>query len=152
MTTPSKGQLRGGAEDVDYEIDMLMRTAAFLCGPPTGEDPIIRRAVLESWCVHLRCLIEFFHPTRRDTIRAEHYMADVGRWNRLCPVLNERERRRRQALHQLFAHIAIGRDARKSGWRENDQRIVTRRIPLFLSSLPTRRRSWFPNAANWFPL
>jgi len=153
MAIPSRHQLRSGADDVDAEIDMLMRTADCLRSPPRQggtHDQTMRRAMLESWAIHLRCLIEFFHPKRTDVLRAEHYVADTRNWLRACPKLNKRERRRQKALHELLAHISIGRDARKSRWSEADHRIVTRRIPVFLAHLPSRRRGWFPKANRFF--
>jgi hypothetical protein len=133
---------------------MLMRTADYLRHPTSHgatHDYTIRRAILESWGVHLRCLIEFFHPKRKDVLRAEHYVADVAGWYRACPKFNKREQRRQKALHELLAHIAIGRDARKSHWSEADHKIVTRRVPLFLAHLTARRLRWFPDAARFFP-
>jgi len=154
MATPSPRQVRAGAKHVDAEIDMLVRTAEYLRHPTrhgATHDYTIRRAILESWAIHLRCLIEFFHPKRTDVLRAEHYVADAVEWLRTCPKLNKQEQRRQKALHELLAHIAIGRDARKSRWSEADHRIVTRRIPLFLAHLTSRRRSWFPEATHLFP-
>jgi len=147
---PSKGQLRRGAGDVDYEIDMLMQMAKRLNRTNSG-GPIAQAAYLESWAVHLRCLIEFFHPTRNDTLRAEHYVSDPAAWAKACPELNRREERRRKALHELLAHIEITRDARKSNWSSADHRIATRRIAVFLGHLPKRRLSWFARARSWFP-
>ena len=145
MATPSQHQLRTGAKHIDAEIDMLMRAAQYLRHPTAHgatHDYTVRRAILESWGLHLRCLIEFFHPKRTDVLRAEHYVADLLRWQQDCPKLNKREQRRQKALHELLAHLAIGRDARKSRWSERDHRIVTRRIPLFLAHLSTRRRRY----------
>jgi hypothetical protein len=134
---------------VDYEVARLMQCAAYLVHPDSEGDPFLRAAVLEAWAVHLRCLLEFFHPTRPDTLRAEHYVADVDQWRQACPRLTKRERARRKALHRLLAHLEIGRDARKSRWSLRDHEIVTRRLHLFLAHLPPRRRSWFPQTHHW---
>ena len=132
-----------------------MRAAYYLAHP--GEhgathDYLVRTAILECWAIHLRCLIEFFYPKRTDVLRAEHYVADKAKWSRALPKLNKREQRRHKALHQLLAHIAIGRDARKSRWSPKDHQIVTRRIPLFLAHLPLKRRAWFKETLKWFPI
>ncbi len=145
--------LKKGAAHVDYEVDQLMRTAERLRDSRLPDDPTVRRAVLESWAVHLRCLIEFFHPTqatRSDTVIAKHYVIDLAQWNNALPELTAREKRRREALHQLLAHISYKRDARKSRWSERDHRIITRRVPVFLQHISSRRKDWFPKAVRWF--
>src|SRR5688572_9513399 len=139
---PSPGQLRRGAADVDYEIDMLMSMAERLSAPPASSDRADRAAYLESWGIHLRCLIEFFHPTRADTLRAEHFVTDPAVWAKACPALTKREKKRKKALHELLTHIAITRDARKSRWSARDHVIAARRIDLFLDKLTSRRLAW----------
>lgn len=134
---------------------MLMWTATYLKYPrshPCTHYAIIRKAILEAWAVHLRCLIEFFYPNlrRNDVLRARDYVLDPTAWYHGLPKLNARERRRLKALHELLAHLAIARDARKSRWSERDHRIIARRIPIFLRNVGPKRQKWFPHAAAWF--
>jgi hypothetical protein len=153
MAVPTKSKLRSGARHVDAEIEMLIHTAIYLRNPGahrSTHDATIRKALLESWCIHLRCLIEFFHPTRPDVLRAEYYVEDSAAWSAICPKLTKREKRRRKALHELIAHLAVGRDARKSKWSEKDHNIVARRVALFMEHVSSRRKKWFPEATHWF--
>jgi hypothetical protein len=150
---PSRHQVRSGARHVDYEVDSLMWTATYLKNPSAHgatHDAVVRQAILDSWCIHLRSLIEFFHPTRSDTLRATDYVQDIGLWTRTCPRLSVRERRRLKALHELVAHISIGRHSAKSNWNERDHEIARRRLAPFFAHIAPRRRAWFPNGVRWY--
>lgn len=144
---PTPQQLLKGAQHANYEIAMLLDTEARLRGlPSSGADTILQRALIESWAVHLRALIEFFHPRLRpyaDTVLAEWYVTDRARWHRALPKLTERERLRRQALHRHLAHISFLRDARKTRWSSSDHRIVTRRLSMFKEHLDRHYRRVF---------
>lgn len=147
--------LRKGARHLDNEISTLMEAGdRFWNRGRLPSDPLLRKALLESWAVHMRGLLEFFHPTkatRAQTARADHYVADRTAWQGALPALTSREEARRQALHELLAHISYCRDARKSRWSSRDHQVVTLRIALFFRHLPPRRASWFPQAQRWFP-
>ncbi|MBI4519929.1 MAG: hypothetical protein HY701_03775 [Gemmatimonadetes bacterium] len=127
---------------------MLHTTARILVD---GIQEPVYRAVLESWGIHLRNLIEFFHPTRMslkhpDTVRAEWYVKDVAAWNKALTPLTAGEARRRQALHTHIAHISYKRDARKTRWSTRDYDIVARRLRLFHQHVSPGRQAWFPDA------
>lgn len=148
-------RLRLDARHIDAEIDQLMWTATYLKYPQAHRcthNAVIRKAILEAWAIHLRCLIEFFYPNLRhnDTLRATDYVLDRAAWYRSLPKLKNQEHRRLKALHELLAHIAVGRDSRKSRWTERDHRIVARRIPVFLRHAGPTRQRWFPQASRWF--
>jgi hypothetical protein len=145
---PSRHHLRKGAKHANYEMGMLHDTAAQLQAMPlvTG---IRRAALLESWALHLRNLIEFFHPTsatKPDTVRAEWYVEDPLRWANDLPALKPAEVAKRRALHKLLAHISYLRDARTSRWSMRHHGIVTRRLRLFYAHLSLRRQHWFTRA------
>jgi alpha-D-ribose 1-methylphosphonate 5-triphosphate synthase subunit PhnH len=128
-------------------MGMLHDTAAQLTS--SGITGLRRAALLESWALHLRNLIEFFHPTSattKDTVRAAWYVEDPTRWTNALPALKPGEQRRRVALHKLLAHVSYLRDGRKSRWSGRDHRIVTKRLQLFHAHLSRERKKWFPRA------
>ena len=142
---PSRHYLRKGARHANYEMGMLHDTAAQLRRRSiTG---LQRAALLESWALHLRNLIEFFHPTaatKSDTVIADWYVQDPIRWGAALPKLKPAERTKRVALHKLLAHVSYLRDARKSKWSDRHHRIVTKRLRLFHAHLSQKRKNWFP--------
>jgi hypothetical protein len=147
---PSTYKLKRAASHVDYEVWMLGETSRRLMqdGPNAG-DEIQRRALLESWCVHLRNLIEFFHPNRRDTVSAADFVTDSDAWKRALPALTERERKKRLALHKMLAHLTYERYQRHARWAPIDEGIVIRRLALFLRHVTAQRRRWFPKAVDY---
>jgi hypothetical protein len=143
---PTNLQLKKGAVHANYEIGMLLDTAQVLSLEDQNADVTIRRALLESWLLHIRGVIEFFHPGPKadpDTVRAEWYVASIANWEKALPKLNKRERARRKALHKHLAHISYLRDARRTRWSSNDHRIVTRRLELLDRHLATKYRQTF---------
>jgi hypothetical protein len=130
-------------------MGMLYDTASQLQAVPAVSG-ILRAALLESWALHLRNLIEFCHPSSSknypDTVRADWYVQDPTRWASELQPLKADERTTRKTLHQLLAHITYLRDARKSKWTLRQHAIVTRRLALFHAHLSPRRRKWFPRA------
>jgi hypothetical protein len=130
---------------------MLLDTAQAISPGSNGADPTVKSALLESWALHLRALIEFFHAGPKadpDTVRAEWYVHDVAAWQRALPKLNKRERARQKALHKHLAHISYLRDARKTRWSDKDHRIVVRRLELLKRHLASPYRRAFSQLAR----
>jgi hypothetical protein len=79
-----------------YELTMLMDTNAPI---GTGEDIIIENALIESFCIHARALVEFFTKDRGAKSYAESTFkpfADSGRVKQLNRLLNT------QIAHLIF--------------------------------------------------
>ena len=145
---PSRHHLRRGARHANYEMGMLHDAAGQLQAA-SGVTGVRRAALLESWALHLRNLIEFFHPTsatKPDTVRAEWYVRNPLAWSNELPHLKLSEVAKRRALHKLLAHLSYLRDARKNRWSLRHHRIVTRRLQLFYAHLTVQRQAWFPRA------
>ena len=62
-----------------YEIDMLHRTSLRLLG---REDGVYNNALVESYALHLRNMIEFLYlsPKRDDDVNALHYVKSKSAW------------------------------------------------------------------------
>ena len=61
--TPTSDDLRALSGHLSYEVDMSYGCAFWMLRvAPKVDDPISRNAVLESFTIHLRQLIDFFWP------------------------------------------------------------------------------------------
>jgi hypothetical protein len=66
-------------EHLMHELSMLWETACAL--PEAKEGTTVYIALLESFAIHLRNLIEFFFfPTRGEYVRARHFFDDPASW------------------------------------------------------------------------
>jgi hypothetical protein len=112
--TPSEDELRLLSEHLCYEVEMTYSLALWLAAF-AGVDQLVHNAVLESFTIHLRQLIDFFWPSgnRRvgdnpDALAADFF--EEGEWDRLRPerpvVLSE------AVGHKVgwgVAHLTYGR-------------------------------------------
>lgn len=151
---PSRKVLRRAARQVDAEICAFLDTANQLQHlEALTDDPLVCRALLESWGIHLLRLVDFFHPEASapsDAILADHYLRNRGRWTRALPCLTPREERRRHSLHAHLGELCYERTTSPIRWRGSDQAIVVVRVKLFLRQLSTARRRWFPKTGARF--
>lgn len=151
---PSRKVLRRAARQVDAEICLLLDAADQLQRLETlTNDPLVRRAMLESWGIHLLRLVDFFHPrvsAPSDAIFAEHYLRNRVRWTRALPRLTPPEERRRHSLHVHLGELRYERTTTPIRWRGPDQAMVAVRVKLFLQQLSAARRRWFPKAGARF--
>ncbi|HTR19758.1 MAG TPA: hypothetical protein VMH88_02800 [Gemmatimonadales bacterium] len=149
---PSRKVLRRAARYLDREMAMLLETADRLrrLGAGGGE-PVVKRALLESWASQLNRFFEFFHPTK-DTdpasVVAAHFFRGTSAWHRRVRALTARQRRRRRALDAMLGHWRYGHHTRVRAWSETDHQLIAKRVRLFINALPARRRRWFPEAAK----
>jgi hypothetical protein len=59
----------------NYEVDMLCETYKYMATADySGADKLIKNALIESFCIHARSLIEFF--SKRQTGAAKTYVGD----------------------------------------------------------------------------
>src|SRR5437762_5482408 len=77
----SDDELREASDHLFYELWMLDRTARLLAMGAFGEGPV-RNAILESFTIHARGLIQFFFPKqpRRDDMLAADFLPSVAAW------------------------------------------------------------------------
>jgi hypothetical protein len=113
--SPTADDLRMLSEHLCYEVDMTYGSAAWMLGMAANADPVSQNAVLESFTIHLRQLIDFFWPEnpRRsgdtpDAVAADFF--DEGEWESLCPerpeILSEAIRKK---IGWGVAHLTYGR-------------------------------------------
>lgn len=123
------GELRDAAETLDYEMWMVHQTAAVLLRGLFGEGPM-KNAVLESFGVHARNLVDFFYKTtgKPDDVLAVDLFSATTEWKPdPDPLLTEVVR---TSTNKLLAHMTYGRQRRKQGGWEIE-RIVLRLTGLW---------------------
>ena len=100
---------------LDYEDKMLWATANCLYKQAKGDEkyqkPVVN-ALVESFAVHSRVLIEFLYPSEKvhpDTILARHFFSPNERWSRLCPKKSALLRNTRKLANNHLAHLTYTR-------------------------------------------
>lgn len=98
---------------------MLFATARELS---TGKhaDTTIHNALLESFSVHARSVLDVFYPpanTRDDDVVAQDFLPEGAAWGATCPGLTEslanvRVRTGKEIAHLTYARLAVTEDAK----------------------------------------
>jgi hypothetical protein len=151
VTRPARSanELRGASEHVLYEIEMLYSTHRDLeslhrLNPPGKNEPLgTHNALIESWTVHVRNLMEFLRSTvGRDYILARDYFP-AGRWHELLPRRKrdeaEREIDRRinkEIVHLTYARLAISREEKMWDMGEVTAK-VDNKLRVFVAHVPS---------------
>jgi hypothetical protein len=112
------------AEHLPYEIEMLYHTAVrlFAAGVPTVPDAVTRCALLESFALHLRVLVDFLWNDRRgqpEDALAGDFFPD-GEWRALRPpkpssLTAAAKKAGMQVAHLSYNRIPLTPD--QKGWR-----------------------------------
>lgn len=93
-------------QGINYELQMLSYTAEQL--KSIKENILLRNAMLESFLIHARTLIEFFYPTKvtkeKKGIFAARY---IGNWDQIRPR-NPLDKEK-EMMHKWLAHISQAR-------------------------------------------
>lgn len=108
--TRSPDDLKRAWVEVQYEYSMLEQTATLLHAGNL-DDTTVQNAVLESFLLHARALIDFFYPTRPrpDDIIAADFFSSADEWESLrAPPDPELEETRTRA-HKRLAHLSFER-------------------------------------------
>lgn len=109
-------ELRAASNALEYEIRLLNDVADML---PSYTSGVVHDALVESFVVHTRILIEFFYPQDKthypteknlaresDTIIAPDFFLDESQWKERLPDWLEDVRNR---AHKLLAHLSYSR-------------------------------------------
>lgn len=106
----SKEDLDLAAGHLNYEYQMLRTIAREVS---TGMRPqLLTNALLESFVIHLRALIDFFYPperTKPDDMLATDYFPDSTTWETARPPISDVLRNARTRAHKEIAHLTYAR-------------------------------------------
>lgn len=107
----SKEQLNAAESHLDYEYSMLVSVAQAMASG-IAQNGWLTNALLESFVIHLRSLIDFLYPppsAKADDVLSTHYFSDPTEWERVRPPLSERLRIGRARAHKEIAHLTYAR-------------------------------------------
>ena len=104
-------RLRGAADALYYEFWMFERLALGMASGIAGEG-VINNALMESFVIHLRVLLDFFYTdkTEQDDIIAAHFFIDPEIWKKArpdkTPLLLEAEKRaNKEVAHLTYTRL-----------------------------------------------
>lgn len=106
----SEYELQKISEHLFYEMAMLANTAQLLASGHLGESTL-QNAVLESYSIHLRTLMDFLYADtpRRDDAVAEDFMPHGIEWSTRRPKLTEALVLARRRVGKEIAHLSYER-------------------------------------------
>ena len=104
----SPDELREASNHLFYEIEMLRSTAELL-GTGAFGDSQLANALIESFTIHARALIDFLYGERsRDDVLAEDFFPE-GVWERPTPPANLDVDAIRRRVGKEIAHLTYDR-------------------------------------------
>ena len=106
----TESDLKEASEHLHYEIEMLTSLAYGIGSRIAGESPLAN-ALLESFVVHVRALMEFLYNDnpKPDDVIAEDYFEKADDWKQLRPVLSESLKQAKRRAGKEVAHLTYAR-------------------------------------------
>lgn len=106
----SKKDLQKGLTTLRYESFMLKSLARSMSFG-IAERRAIRNAVVESFLLHARVLIDFFYNDNphKDDIVASHFFSPAGKWKAIRPKQPAILKQTKKHADKLLAHITYTR-------------------------------------------
>lgn len=134
---PDEMLLREYRKHISYELYMLDQTYEKL---EKSHGQVINNALIESFCIHARNLIEFYRGTgRKDYIKAEHYTGGSYKPKYVAAYTKHLDAKLYEKLNQQVAHLSRDRttDPEKKidrAARTKIKEALTKETALFLSN------------------
>jgi hypothetical protein len=131
-------ELKAVLERLKYEVWMLWSLANILATDNQGKG-VIHNALLESFLIHARILIEFLYKNEpyEDTVRASQYFTSDSLWKSIRPPKTELLKKTVKDAHKQLAHLTYTRLQGKTQWPyikiANDIKAV---LQVFRENLP----------------
>jgi hypothetical protein len=138
-------ELQEASNHLQYEFSMLMSVAQAFASGIAAQDWLVN-ALLESFVIHFRALLDFFYPpanVKNDDVLAGDYFDDSEAWEKIRPQLSEALSRAKTRAHKEIAHLTYARldvTPEKKGWAfielANEMKNV---MEIFLRGVPNTR-------------
>ncbi len=132
-------ELKNALEQLNnYEVWMLWSLANILASDNQGKG-VIHNALVESFLLHARILIEFLYKNKpyKDTVRASQYFTSDSPWKSIRPQKTELLEKTEKDAHKHLAHLTYTRLQKKKRWPyieiANDIQAV---LQVFRENLP----------------
>ena len=131
-------ELKNALESLKYEVWMLWSLANILASD-NQDKGVIHNALLESFLIHARILIEFLYKNKpyKDTVRASQYFTSDSPWKSIRPQKTELLKKTEKDAHKQLAHLTYTRLQGKREWPyikiANDIKAV---LQVFYENLP----------------
>ncbi|MBW8001017.1 MAG: hypothetical protein FVQ80_03235 [Planctomycetes bacterium] len=132
-------ELKGALEHLEYEVWMLWSLANILAADDQGKS-VIHNALLESFLIHTRILIEFLYKDEpyKDNVRASQYFTPDSSWESIRPPKTKLLNKTEGDTHKYLAHFTHTRSQKeKPRWSyikiANDIKAV---LQVFRENLP----------------
>jgi len=106
----TESELQEASDHLYYEIWMLTSLAHGIGTGIAGQGPIAN-ALLESFVVHVRALMDFLYNDnpKPDDVIAEDYFENAEEWRKLRPVLSESLKQAKRRAGKEVAHLTYAR-------------------------------------------
>ena len=137
-------ELQEASNHLQYEFSMLMSVAQAFASGIAAQGWLVN-ALLESFVIHFRALLDFFYPpdnAKKDDVLAEDYFDDDG-WEKIKPQLSDALTRAKTRAHKEVAHLTYARldvTPETKGWAfieiANEMNKV---MEVFLKNVPKNR-------------
>lgn len=110
-------KLQEASNALYYEASMLISSARGLACDITGMSTI-HNALVESFLIHVRLLIEFLYKDKRykDNVMAADFFSPPEKWRAIRPVKSKLLDETVEGAHKLLAHLSYTRLQVKKTW------------------------------------
>lgn len=110
--------LREMSKHLYYELIMLQGTTVHLAKKRHPFGTIEHNALLESFLIHSRSLIDFLYVKGQyeDDLLAAHFFNNPVEWEKIRPVLPDFLKQTKERTHKKLAHLTFTRLEDKEGW------------------------------------
>ena len=136
-------ELRRISENLHHEVQMLLGSAHGL-DPDTSAEGTLHNALVESFAIHLRNMLDFLWPDKpkrkSDWVIAADFFPSPSDWEKLCPeisqlLLDSRVRAAKEIAHLTYACLAV--DPEQKDWDVRQiANEVTRVVEKFIRHVP----------------
>jgi hypothetical protein len=118
--TRTKEELRKASDHLYYEFWMLHSLASGLASGIAGQGPL-HNALIESFVIHVRALIDFLYPNRpkADAVIAADFFNTQKEWDKLRPDQSKILKKAKRRAHKEVAHLSYDRQKvtmEEKGW------------------------------------
>jgi len=102
--------LQEASNHLHYEFSMLTSVAHAIASGMSSNGWLLN-ALLESFVIHFRALLDFFYPAenpKQDDVLAKDYFDDGG-WDKIKPKLSDALAKEKVRAHKEIAHLTYAR-------------------------------------------